>query len=100
MALITQVESELQFGNLAHIIFAQREPLRTLYAEKFERQHSLLSLGIKYNPELNRVIVPEKSRKRFDRIFEEILSIQEEIDLVYLRIQAIRNEIRFSHATD
>ncbi len=100
MALLAQVEGELRFGNLAHIISAQREPLRALYAEKFERQRTLLNLGITYDPEVNRVLVPEKSRAQFTQIFEEILIIQDEINEIHSRIQAIRNEMRFSQTAD
>ena len=89
MPFLAQVEGKLKFGNLAHIISAQREPLRALYSEKFEQQRTLLNLGITYDQEVNRVLIPEKDRALFDQVFEEILIIQDEINEVHSRIQAI-----------
>ena len=100
MALPMLGKERLQFGNIRHILLAQQAHLRTLYAEKFEHQRILLSLGVTYDQKFKRMIVPKKGNGRYQHVFRKLLNIQVEINSVHRIIQMKQAEIFFSQMAD
>lgn len=97
IVLLPREKVRWEFGNITHVLFARREYLQSLYAEKIFWEIILPTLGMEYDPKRDRVFVLEESPVRYNEVFQKILDIRKEIDRINTLILPIRAEMHFRH---
>lgn len=100
MASFTVEKTDLEFGNLTHMIQAQRVRLQGLHDEKFEYHRAFLSLDVQFDSKLSRVFVPEEKMARYHEVLQKIKEIQRNIDSTHKTIQVMQAEAAFLQTTD